>query len=674
MLRRPDVIWGLFVAVFIVYALNYAYFFVDDEAIPFIYAQHVIDGRGLVYNPNDGRVEGYSDFLSIWIDVVILGSAAVAGVGKLWALAAGKLVGFVFAVALLFVAFNILKQQAGGDRVPLVAGMTFLALAGPLAVWSLTALETTLFALITAILISGLVGADHSDPANDRLILFSVVAMLLCRIDGFVWSGALVAPFLISVGRTRRRELAARVVAPAVVVFVAYHAWRVWYFGELLPMPVYTKVLYKLRWHSVLVANEPAQPYVLAFLRAYRGIPLVAIGLGFAGTYRRSPVARSLATGIALVIMYLWIVGDWMFGFRFFVPLLVPIALVASAGFGDLRRGYPRAALAAAVVWIVAVGAVAYDFCRVYERVENRESWLVHPSFDPTRFFAPYYQNYLTTRAYVNPGDTIAYNQAGFVPFMLDARNIDNLGICTKFYAKLPTTDVIFTEVGRYTPLTTQPALPAGETYMLSHAPRLLLAPARDLRSANRGAIPKAVLAGAYRLRFSNSSVAGYVPVVPLEPIRDPRRYLENLVHISSLRRASIDGRVLAISEYRRALRYLYGRPARIEFKDRYTAEFTFSAAAEDVYELYVGGAHGPEAASISVALLDRGVAVYRNTVDVPARGRPEFYVKFDHAVRATSLSMTILPDAPGTHTFYLEDVRVQGQTPALQQFLKAFL
>jgi hypothetical protein len=41
--------WVLFgaLAVFLVYALNFFYFFVDDEGIPLVYAQNLIRGRGL---------------------------------------------------------------------------------------------------------------------------------------------------------------------------------------------------------------------------------------------------------------------------------------------------------------------------------------------------------------------------------------------------------------------------------------------------------------------------------------------------------------------------------------------------------------------------------------------------------------------------------------------------
>ena len=76
--KRP-LLCVAFVAVFCGYALNFAYFFVDDEAIPFVYANNLLHGPGLVYNPDDGPVEAYSDFLTVWIDTAILGTVTLAG-------------------------------------------------------------------------------------------------------------------------------------------------------------------------------------------------------------------------------------------------------------------------------------------------------------------------------------------------------------------------------------------------------------------------------------------------------------------------------------------------------------------------------------------------------------------------------------------------------------------
>src|SRR3954465_2403446 len=68
--------------VFLVYALSFLYFFVDDEGIPYVYAQNILHGKGLAYNSIEGRVEGYSDFLHVWTCTAILGAVRAAGLPK----------------------------------------------------------------------------------------------------------------------------------------------------------------------------------------------------------------------------------------------------------------------------------------------------------------------------------------------------------------------------------------------------------------------------------------------------------------------------------------------------------------------------------------------------------------------------------------------------------------
>jgi hypothetical protein len=656
-----------FVVVYLLYAINYAYFFVDDEAIPFVYAQNLLDGQGLVYNPDDGRVEGYSDFLSVGIDTTILAIVRATGADKLLALFIAKLIALACAVLLVVVTFTIVARRSGRAIVPVVAGMTFLTLAGPLAVWGWSALETTLFALIVAIVLATLLDTDGDTGRNDFIMMAAAIAAQLCRIDGFVWIAALLLPFLIAAPAARRRQLIERVVVPAAAVGVAYHAWRFWYFGELLPSPVYAKVLYKLGWRQELVSNDPPERYVLAFVKSYYWIPVAAIGLG-SGVLSRQPQRqmRALAAAMLLVLGYLWAVGDWMFGFRFFVPLLAPLAILVAEAFGELTRWSARGGAVAAALWVMAIAGLGYSF--------EHESWWAAPSADPARMFAPFYDVYLHARPYVVPGATTAYNQAGFVPFMLGSRNIDDLGICTKFYAQLPTTDVVFTEVGRYSPLTAKPVRRASETYTVSRAPRLLLEPRANLIAANTGAVPRTVLGGTYRLLFERPAAAAYVPAaVPGSP-RDPGPYLENLVHVSHLRRATLEGQVIPPADYLSTLGYLYGQRVHLTCQGRYLAVYTFSDTDEEVYELFAAAIRSSGPASIEMTLTNvAGRTVYRDAFELKSRESRELFVRLPAPVQAAALSLVIVPATPTRQSVTLEDLRVQGQTPALKRFMARY-
>jgi arabinofuranosyltransferase len=670
---RRALVCSLFVAVFVLFAANFVYFFVDDEAIPFIYARNVLEGEGLVYNPDDGPVEAYSDFLSVWIDSAILGVVTLLGGGKLTALAMAKLASFGYAIALVIVAFSILTVRRDASSPPVLAGMTFVTLAGPLALWAWSGLETTLFALLVGLLVATLLEIESNERSRDRLMLAVIVLMMLSRIDGFVWAGALTLPFLVAAGAERQRVLLRRVIVPAVAMFVLYHAWRVWYFGEPLPMPLYAKVLYKLGARGTLIANEPPSNYLIAFFSQGHWLPAVILALGLAGVYRRSRELFALAIGILLLTGYLSLVGDWMFGFRFFVALIVPLAVLAAAGFDRINTWSPRAATVGLMLWTAVVGHAAFRFERTYEHAQQRASWLREPSVDPARFFAPYYQIYLLARAEIQPGETLAYNQAGLVPFLLDARNIDDLGICTKFYAKLPTTDVIFTEVGRYSPLLPSRAERASDMYTAARAPRLLLAPGGNIRAANGGRVPAEVLGGRYRLRFSTDTVAAYVPTGEPTAI-DASQFLENLAHVSHLRRASLNGSSVPPNQYRAALPFLYERAARLQFRGQYLATFRFADVDEEVFRWSVGGMRSGGALSLELRLHDAaGRMVHRQSVDLPAGIWRDIDLAVPEGSHAAELSLVITPDDPDVQDLELVDVRVQGQSERLKRFLREF-
>ena len=671
-LMHRRLLCAAFVGLYLLYSINFAYFFVDDEVIPFVYAQNLISGRGLVYNPDDGPAEGYSDFLSVGIDAVILEIVKASGGNKLAALVIARLIALASAAAIVVLTFTIVWRRFARNWAAVFGGMTFLALAGPLGVWGWSGLEATLFGLILAALLAMLLDQTEASRWRDRATLALAVLAQLCRIDGAVWVMILVLPFLIWTPAPRRDQLLRRVVLPAAVLFAAYHGWRYWYFGDLLPMPVYAKVLYKLESRRVLISNDPPEPYVIAFLKAYRWVPIAAIALGSGALWRHPlPQMRTLAAATLLGCGYLWLVGDWMFGFRFFVPLLAPLAVLIASAFAELSNRNARVALAAVLLWIPAVAGIGYDFERCYEREEHRPSWWAAPGVDPARTFAPFYDVYLRARPYVVPGEITAYNQAGFVPFMLDSRNIDDLGICTKFYARLPTTDVVFTEVGRYSPLTARPVRRASETYTLSRAPKLLIEPHANLVSANYGSVPRTVLGGSYRLLFETPGAAAYVPSDPLTTERDPGPYLENLVHISHLRRAVENGREIPQPQYKSRLGYVFGERTHIACSDRFTADFSFSETDEDVYELFAAGIRSTARASLDLSLSNSsGRVVYRATYPLQPNEFRELFVRLPQPVRAAGLSIAVTPASPGGQSVSLEDLRVQGQGGRLKKFL----
>src|SRR5206468_8248728 len=182
----------------------------------------------------------------------------------------------------------------------------------PLAVWSCSSLEAALFSLLIATLLFALASASTTtEPGRfNQMACVSGSLAVLERLDGFVYVGALLLAFGVCSARARRQQLLKRVVFPIGVVLVIYHAWRIWYFGDVLNMPLYAKVAYKLRPHANVLVKAPALPYWFRFVQLYTwpAVAAVSAAAGYAA-WRERAIRPVLLAG-TLIALYVAVVGD----------------------------------------------------------------------------------------------------------------------------------------------------------------------------------------------------------------------------------------------------------------------------------------------------------------------------------------------------------------------------
>jgi hypothetical protein len=668
----------VFALLFVLHCANYLYFFVDDEAIPYVFAQNLLDGNGLRYNSFEGPVEGYSDFLQVLVATAILeivhllqlDKVHVFTINKAWSLACG--------VGVVWVTFRMLRRLPGVGAPGLVAGMMFVVLAGPLAVWSCSSLETATFTFLISCLVAWVI-APPTDARPGWIVAACTAAALLARIDGFVYVGAVIGSAMLVRGSRERRDLFTAVVLPSLAVFTIYQLWRIWYFPDLLPPPIMTKVLFKLRPHAHTLVQGPPENYAAAFFRMYGVVPFVAlcaVSLGWA----RSRVVAACTVAAAVVTAYLAVVGDWMFGFRFFGPVLPLLAvLVASSVTAIATRWRTIVGWTVAASCTVWFGVVASAVLERYVTLVKNESWLAHPTLDPHRYFAHYYSLVEGMRGRVRPGERTAYNQAGFVPFMLDFDNIDNLGLCSRFFARLPTTDLLMTEVGRYEPPTNKPVQRAGEAYLLYRDPAFVIYPAALVRHANEQRIPDALFGGYYRFAFEDKAernvvyIRGSQSVVPFKT--DATRFLENLAHVTHVRRASVNGATVPQRDISTTFPWLRENTGRVTVAPRYSADVTFASEDEPVYQVFVSrlSAHAPM--TVTVTLEDgAGTSLFQQKVELVERRPGGFHWVLPTAVRVRRVRIEAEAHTGTPARLSIGDFRVQGQTRALSAYIQRTL
>jgi hypothetical protein len=670
------------IAIFLGYALNFLYFFVDDEGIALVYAQNLLRGRGLIYSALEGPVESYSNFLQVWLDALFLGATHLIGWPKLAVFFVGKAAALAAAAACIAVTYLTMRRLPGVTDSGAVSGLAVLALSGPLALWSCSSMETASFALLVSLLTFALVAGTYTPQPHpfDRLAAVAAVLVGLDRIDGLLFSAALIGAFAMFADHSRRKALAVRVMVPAIAVLALYHGWRLWYFGNVLNLPLYAKVLYKLRPQGRLLIKAPPLPYGLRFVQLYGWTAILAVAAAVAVAVRRHRPLRPPVLACAILATYVCVVGDWMFGLRFFVALMPLIAIVASLAISVLfgtRRMLGWIVALAIVAW-AAVSARAFE--RQYESATSAVSWLRQPTFDAGRFFGSYYGLLEVAQAHIGAGQKVAYNQAGFLPFMLNLENIDNLGICSRFYARLPAQDLFFTEVGHYAPLTAHASIGAEEAYLLDQDVPFVIQRGDLLRGANDGHVPAELMGGYYRILardpFDNDVIYQRTARDASAYKTNPHLFFENLAHTAYVQRAVVNQRVVAPDDIAAAFPFLRESTGSVMAAESFEIDLQFALKDMQVSELDINDIRAHHhAAAVSLELLSAaGVAQYHLAFALSTGEARGVFERLPAPVKASRLVLRITT-APGERTrVSISDMRVQGQSPVLARYIRKTL
>lgn len=350
--RQPALGWALLtiaLAVLLVGSLLWWPRTVDDAFIIFRYADNLVAGNGPVFNPGE-RVEGYTS--PGW--VLLMAAAIAAGFDPV---PASKLCGLL-ASLLLPVVLYLALRRAGIPAWGAGLGALLLASSSVLQIWSVAGLETNAYALL---LFTGIVALVFG-PASSRAVAVAsglLVAAALTRPEGlaywvlgFGWV-ATTAPGAV------RLHASAAYTGPGLVL-AAHFAWRLLYYGQLLPNTYYTKTgggleMLSQGLHGLqgFVSHPAHVPWLLA--------AIAGAVLGLRRERNRRP-ALVLSVAVLLHLLYVVSVGDdGLRIHRFYVPVLAPMACLVGLLFASHVRPWLRGAVAVAVVLAAALSILSLN-------------------------------------------------------------------------------------------------------------------------------------------------------------------------------------------------------------------------------------------------------------------------------------------------------------------------
>jgi hypothetical protein len=300
----------------------------------------------------------------------------------------------------------------------LATNFTFLA-------FGTSGLETMLqTALVTALLVLVDCLGRTGPPRPRTLAGISLVAAfaLWTRLDSAVPVALLGAVALV---RARGWRNAMLLLGPAALLVGGWLAWKLAYYGDILPNTFHAKVALSTR------TLAGAARFVGAFFHAYLLWPLVAAAVGLAIARRRF-TARLPAALVASWLGYVVFVGGDFMEFRFFVPIMPALFLVLAETLVENQRirALGLVAFCTAFSWRHAATFEGVDD-RYYDSVRNLGTYYgMIRDGDWSKLGRPLHDTLGGTNA------TLACNGAGAIPYYADLPTVDQLGLNDAWVAR----------------------------------------------------------------------------------------------------------------------------------------------------------------------------------------------------------------------------------------------
>jgi hypothetical protein len=450
-LWKPSGAFGLLLAAFLLYAGLFIYrtsFVVggeryfslfDDAMISMKYARNLAHGYGLVWNPGGERVEGYTNPLWVaYMAMIHLLPIAASKTSLVVQITAAALL----ALNLVFVRAMALEATDGSEPVALGA-VALTASYLPINNWSLQGMEVSvLLPIVSACLWLAL--RSMSDGRFRAASYVLLGAGTLVRADMVVPLGAL-AIFLAAADRAHRREHVAWASAALLFFMGLQTAFRIWYFGDLLPNTYYLKltgypVLLRISRGAFVLAR-----FVWTFNVLLFAAPLVLLA-------RKDRRAALLLWMFAAQLAYsVYVGGDaWEYwgGSNRYLSIAMPgffVALSASLFIvGDslvnainLQSAAARSR-ANALVFFLAIIVTIISANSIHGAAAWAEVLLVRPPLHTGTGDENHQEveEALALRAITSDDATIAVTRAGTIPYFADRPGIDLLGKNDRYLAR----------------------------------------------------------------------------------------------------------------------------------------------------------------------------------------------------------------------------------------------
>jgi arabinofuranosyltransferase len=227
---------------------------------------------------------------------------------------------------------------------------------------------------------------------------------------------------------------------PFLVVIVPYQVWRIGFYGYPFPNTFYAKtgLTLALLERGLVYVGQFALPHWLIAVPAFLGVVgwLVAwirarrkrSENGTAGLHVHSMLPALFLLTAVYTLYIIWVGGDHFPAMRFFVPLLVPMALLAQEAFrGGLRLVRANRSLTYAAAGALVVAVLVYAGISLWMQTDDGP--LGQRGNRETTAWERWGSAALWLREETPPNTKLAAFAAGAMAYFSDRYTIDMLGL-----------------------------------------------------------------------------------------------------------------------------------------------------------------------------------------------------------------------------------------------------
>lgn len=320
----------------------YWFYTVEDAFISFRYCDHMLQGRGLVYNPGD-QVEGYTNFL--WILLI-----ALPRMGLQFPLAA-KIPGLALGLLLLFLLTRMSVNRYG-DRTSGVLAALMVSVCPGIQMWAVAGLETLLF---TVCILCALFFHEKNSRTGRFICGVFFGLSTLTRPEGLLFFGLFgIAVFS---GYASKPKIWLEYLSGYCLIVLPHLIFRYLYYNAWIP-------------NTFWVKGRRYQGGGWAYFKRYAAMtgvcmfPVAAYGL--LNHKLRQCILPSVMMGCGYLLYVYHIGGDWMPYGRFIVPVIPLFALAAARTWINVTGSKGKKILGTACIAGMLISGVSagYDLLR----------------------------------------------------------------------------------------------------------------------------------------------------------------------------------------------------------------------------------------------------------------------------------------------------------------------